>query len=147
MLEKSGLEISEDEADRIKTSLRKEASQRLSVLASSNYVFIAEYRERIETVKYLIKRANELFNQPAPIKTVQKTFHNPDGTTTVVNESHTMDNSNLKRRVLVDIANMESMLMEMYDAMPIVKQVMELKVGKMTTTTATTNNETSVNVP
>src|SRR5829696_8572954 len=88
--EKSGFEISEDEADRIKTSLRKEAGQWLSLLASSNYEYIAEYRERIEAVKYLIRRANELFNQPAPIKIVQKTFHNPDGTITVVNESHTI---------------------------------------------------------
>src|SRR5215204_5189583 len=68
--EKLGFEISEDEADRIKTSLRKEAKQWLSVLMSSNYKFVAEYVERIQSVKYSIKRANELFNQPAPIKTV-----------------------------------------------------------------------------
>ena len=135
--EKSGFEISEDEADRIKISLRKEAKQWLSVLMSSNYEFVAEYVERIQSVKYSIKRANELFNQPSPAKAIQKTFHNPDGTTTVVNESHTLDNSDLKRRLLVDIAKMESMLMEMYDAMPIVKQIIELKTGKIT------NNEIS----
>lgn len=143
--EKSGLEISSDEADRIRKAFRKEAREWLSVLASSNHEYIAEYRDRIEAVKYQIRRANELYDKPAPLKTVVKEYQNPDGTKTKIQEIHKIDDRDFKRRLLTDITNMESMLMEMYDAMPIVKQIMELKVGKMTTT-ATTNNETTVNV-
>src|SRR5215204_1311428 len=125
--EKSGLEISSDEADRIRKAFRKEAREWLSVLASSNHEYIAEYRDRIEAVKYQIRRANELYDKPAPLKTVVKEVTNPDGTTTKIQEIHKIDNSDLKRRLLVDISNMEKMLMEMYDAMPIGRELASRK--------------------
>src|SRR5215204_7167805 len=111
--EKSCLEISSDEADRIRKAFRKEARYWLSVLTSSNYEYIAEYRDRIEAVKYQIRRANELYDKPAPLKTVVKELHNPDGTTTRMQEIHKIDNRDFKRRLLTDITNMESMLMDM----------------------------------
>jgi hypothetical protein len=62
--ENSGLEISSDEADRIRKAFRKEAREWLSVLASSNHEYIAEYRDRtnlfanILGVLYLNKLVN-----------------------------------------------------------------------------------------
>ena len=125
--ENSGLEISSDEADRIRKAFRKEARDWLSVLASSNHEYIAEYRDRIEAVKYQIRRANELYDKPAPLKTVVKEYQNPNGSVTKVQEIHKIDNTDLKRRLLTDISNMERMLMEMYDAMPIVRELASRK--------------------
>ena len=125
--EKSGLEISSDEADRIRKAFRKEARDWLSVLASSNHEYIAEYRDRIEAVKYQIRRANELYDKATPLKTVVKEYQNPDGTTTKIQEIHKIDDRDFKRRLLTDISNMEKTLMEMYDAVPIVRELASRK--------------------
>jgi aspartate/tyrosine/aromatic aminotransferase len=125
--EKSGFEISLYEAERIAKAFRKEARTWLSTLVRSNYEYLAEYRERINGVKYAIQRANELYRKPAPLKSVVRVISNPDGTETKTNELIKMDNSDLKRKLLVDIANMEKLLMDMYDAMPIVNELVSRK--------------------
>lgn len=145
--QKSGLEITLYEAERICKAFRKEAREWLSVLVRSNYEYLAEYRERIQAVKYAIQRANELYHKPPTIKRIKKSLVNPDGSFTTVDESHTVDNSDLKRKLLVDIANMEKLLMDMYDAMPIVNELVSRKGPAYLTDNNTSSKNLSDAIP
>jgi hypothetical protein len=100
--ENIGFEISEAETKRYRQTLRKEAHQWIIILAKSKYEYIAEYRQRIQEVEN---------NQ----KELWKLYYD--------NRS----SSELKRQCQMDLARLSSMLMDMYDAMPIVNEIIRRK--------------------
>jgi hypothetical protein len=100
--ENIGFEISEAETKRYRQALRKEAHQWITVLAKSKYEYIAEYRQRIQEVENNQKELWKLYNDPR-------------------------SSYELKRQCQMDLARLSSMLMNMYDAMPIVNEIIRRK--------------------
>jgi hypothetical protein len=100
--EKIGFEISEAETKRYRQGLRKEAHQWINVLAKSKYEYIAEYRQRIQEVENNQKELWRLYYDPR-------------------------SSYELKRQCQMDLAKLSSMLMDMYDAMPIVNEIVRRK--------------------
>lgn len=100
--ENIGFEISEAETKRYRQGLRKEAHQWINVLAKSKYEYIAEYRQRIQEVENNQKELWRLYYDPR-------------------------SSYELKRQCQMDLAKLSSMLMDMYDAMPIVNEIVRRK--------------------
>ena len=97
-----GFEISEAETKRYRQALRKEAHQWITVLAKSKYEYIAEYRQRIQEVE----------NNQKELWKIYYDFRS---------------SSELKRQCQMDLAKLSSMLMDMYDAMPVVSEIITRK--------------------
>jgi hypothetical protein len=100
--ENTGFEISEAETKRYRQTLRKEAHQWITILAKSKYEYIAEYRQRIQEVENNQKELWKLYYDPR-------------------------SSYELKRQCQIDLARLSSMLMDMYDAMPIVSEIVRRK--------------------
>jgi hypothetical protein len=100
--ENVGFEISEAETKRYRQILRKEAHQWITILARSKYEYIAEYRQRIQEVENNQKELWKLYYDPR-------------------------SSYELKRQCQMDLARLSSMLMNMYDAMPIVNEIVRRK--------------------
>jgi len=100
--ENMGFEISEAETKRYRQALRKEAHQWITVLAKSKYEYIAEYRQRIQEVE----------NNQKELWKIYYDFRS---------------SSELKRQCQMDLAKLSSMLMDMYDAMPVVSEIITRK--------------------
>lgn len=100
--ENTGFEISEAETKRYRQTLRKEAHQWITVLAKSKYEYIAEYRQRIQEVENNQKELWRLYYD-------------------------SRSSNELERQCQMDLAKLSSMLMDMYDAMPIVNEIVRRK--------------------
>jgi hypothetical protein len=101
-LKERGFNISEAETKRYRQTLRKEAHQWIKVMAKSKYEYIAEYRQRIQEVENNQKELWRLCQDPR-------------------------SSYDLKMHCQVNLAKLSSMLLQMYDALPIVNEIVRRK--------------------